>query len=101
MKKTKRLDTLKSKDWTPTLIFALPLLFLVLFMFWPLVTTVIRAFLGPGNKTALSGFSFENFNRFITSSMYQRSQEFPRGERLGRILLHAHRNTNGLSRGQG
>ncbi len=73
MKKTKRLDTLKSKDWTPTLIFALPLLFLVLFMFWPLVTTVIRAFLGPGNKTALSGFSFENFNRFITSSMYQRS----------------------------
>jgi len=68
-----RIERLLQKDWTPYLIFALPLLFLVLFLFWPLATTVLRALSGPGFDIDLGNLSLENFNRFVTSPMYQRS----------------------------
>ena len=35
MRVNSRLEKLKGKDWTPILIFALPLAFLAMFMFWP------------------------------------------------------------------
>jgi iron(III) transport system permease protein len=68
-----RMERIVRKDWTPYLIFALPMLFLVVFLFWPLVTTVLRAFSGPGFSVDMSNLGVENFQRFTTSTLYQRS----------------------------
>jgi iron(III) transport system permease protein len=61
------------KDWTPFLIFTVPLGFLAIFLFWPLVTTFLRSFMGPGFETNFGTFTLENFNMFLTSSLYLRS----------------------------
>lgn len=68
-----RIERVLSKDWTPYLIFALPMVFLVIFLFWPLVITILRAFSGPGFEINLERIGGENFSRFVTSSLYQRS----------------------------
>ncbi len=73
LQKESRIERLLQKDWTPYLIFAVPLLFLALFLFWPLGITVLRAFSGPGFDVDLSNLGLDNFERFITSGLYQRS----------------------------
>lgn len=35
-----RLRRFLSKDFTPYLVFSVPLIFMVIFLFWPLVTTL-------------------------------------------------------------
>lgn len=67
------LERLLQKDWTPYLIFAVPLLFLTIFLFWPLLTTVLRSFSGPGFAVELGNLTFENFEKFASSGLYQRS----------------------------
>lgn len=65
-------NKLKSgKDFTPYLVFALPLVFLVIFLFWPLATTLFRAFLGPGKNLSFGPFNLKNFERFGTSNLYR------------------------------
>ncbi len=61
------------KDFTPYLVFAIPLGFLVIFLFWPLITTFLRAFMGPGAKLSLSNLGVSNFSKFLTSPLYQKS----------------------------
>ncbi|MCX8012743.1 MAG: iron ABC transporter permease, partial [Rectinema sp.] len=61
------------KDFTPWLVFMIPLAFLVVFLFWPLVTTLLRAFMKTGNAFDLSTLSLKGFEKFLTSSLYQRS----------------------------
>ena len=61
------------KDFTPYMVFAIPLTFLVIFLFWPMVNTFIRAFLGPGAKFEFDNVGFSNFTRFFTSPLYQKS----------------------------
>ena len=62
------------RDITPYLVFSIPLIFLVVFLFWPLVNTVLRAFSGSGfDLAAISELNLSNFYRFFTSSLYQRS----------------------------
>lgn len=61
------------KDLTPYLVFAIPLAFLVIFLFWPMLNTLVRAFLGPGSKFKFDNVGFSNFTRFLTSPLYQKS----------------------------
>ena len=61
------------KDLTPYLVFLIPMIFLSLFLFWPLVTTILRAFMGSGNKFNFESLSLSGFGKFFTSALYQRS----------------------------
>ena len=61
------------KDYTPYLVFAIPMVFLVIFLFWPLVTTTLRAFLSPGRELTFGPFSLTNFQRFASSNLYKGS----------------------------
>ncbi len=61
------------KDLTPYLVFLIPMAFLCLFLFWPLVTTFLRAFMRSGNKFNLESLSLSGFGKFFTSSLYQKS----------------------------
>lgn len=61
------------KDLTPYLVFAIPMAFLCLFLFWPLATTFLRAFMRSGNKFNLGKLGFTGFEKFISSSLYRRS----------------------------
>ncbi|MDD3781691.1 MAG: iron ABC transporter permease [Limnochordia bacterium] len=68
-----RLRRFLSKDFTPYLVFSVPLIFMVIFLFWPLVTTFIRAFLPAGRHFTFGPFSLNNFERFATSNLYRMS----------------------------
>lgn len=61
------------KDFTPYLVFAVPLAFLVVFLFWPMASTLLRAFLGPGSRFDFSNLGIANFTRFVTSPLYRNS----------------------------
>ncbi|MEA5032935.1 MAG: iron ABC transporter permease [Sphaerochaeta sp.] len=73
MHETSRVKRFLQKDFTPYLVFAIPLGFLVIFLFWPLATTLLRAFMKTGAKFSLSGMGVENFRKFLTSALYQKS----------------------------
>jgi len=61
------------KDYTPYLILSLPMLFLIIFLVWPLGSSIGKAFILRGQELSFDNISFANFQRFFTSSMYQRS----------------------------
>ena len=61
------------KDYTPYLILSIPLLFLVIFLLWPLGMSLGKAFVLKGKELILDNLTLANFQRFFTSSMYQRS----------------------------
>ena len=61
------------QDYTPYIVLSIPMIFLLFFLIWPLGTTVGRAFIERGQDFSISNFSFANFDRFFTSTMYQRS----------------------------
>ena len=61
------------KDYTPYLILSIPLLFLVIFLLWPLGMSIGKAFVLKGEGLILDNFTLANFQRFFTSSMYQKS----------------------------
>lgn len=73
MKKSKTMNSLKEKDITPYLVFLIPMLFLCIFLFWPLITTFLRAFMKSGNTFSLNNLSLGGFEKFITSKLYQKS----------------------------
>ena len=61
------------KDITPYLVFAIPLIFMVIFLIYPMVTTLMRAFMPAGNKMVLGSFSLKGFTKFFESSMYRKA----------------------------
>lgn len=61
------------KDLTPYLVFLIPMTFLCVFLFWPLVNTFLRAFMKTGNKFNLGTLSLDGFKKFFTSALYQKS----------------------------
>jgi iron(III) transport system permease protein len=61
------------KDLTPYLVFLIPMAFLCVFLFWPLVTTLLRAFMKSGNKFDIGALGVSGFEKFFTSALYQRS----------------------------
>lgn len=61
------------KDITPYLIFTLPLVFMMIFLMYPMVLTILRAFMPSGNKLRMGAFSIDGFTKFFTSSMYKKA----------------------------
>ena len=61
------------KDYTPYLILSIPLLFLVIFLVWPLGMSIGKAFVLKGKELIWDNLTLANFRRFFTSSMYQKS----------------------------
>ena len=61
------------KDITPYLIFTIPLVFMMIFLMYPMVLTILRAFMPSGNKLQPGAFSLDGFTKFFTSSMYKKA----------------------------
>lgn len=61
------------KDYTPYIVLGLPLLFLFVFLVWPLVKTAGNAFVLRGQQLTFDNLTLENFRRFFQPGLYQRS----------------------------
>ncbi|MDY4611172.1 MAG: iron ABC transporter permease [Sphaerochaetaceae bacterium] len=61
------------KDFTQYLVFAVPMIFLAIFLLYPMLTTLVRAFMAPADDLAFHGFSLEGFKQFATSRLYRKS----------------------------
>lgn len=61
------------KDYTPYLVLGLPILFLIVFLIWPLLQTVTHAFVLRGQALTWENLTFVNFRRFFQPGLYQRS----------------------------
>ena len=66
---SKTLRQFLKKDFTPYMVFAIPLAFMAIFLIYPMITTILRAFMPAGNKLVLGQFSLEGFTKFFESSM--------------------------------
>jgi len=61
------------RDWTPWLAGALTVGVLLLFLVYPIFTTLASSFVPQGRALALQNLSLVNFERFFTSPLYQRA----------------------------
>ena len=61
------------KDFSQVIIFAIPMLFLAIFLLYPLVLTLLRAFWEPVEGLAFPGWSLEGFKQFFSSNLYMKS----------------------------
>lgn len=61
------------KDFSQYIIFAVPMVFLAIFLLYPMLTTLVRAFMAPADDLAFHGFSLEGFRQFATSRLYRKS----------------------------
>ena len=62
-----------SKDFSQVIVFAIPMVFLAIFLLYPMFTTLVRAFMAPAEDLAFHGFSLESFKQFFTSNLYKKS----------------------------
>ncbi len=60
------------KDITPYL-FTIPLVFMMIFLMYPMVLTILRAFMPSGNKLQPGAFSLDGFTKFFAVSMYKKA----------------------------
>jgi len=61
------------KDYTVYLVLGLGVLFVVVFLAYPLLRTVLIAFVPNGRELSFSNMSLVNFEKFLTSNLYRRS----------------------------
>jgi len=61
------------KDYTVYLVLGLGVLFVAVFLAYPLLRTVLIAFVPNGKDLSLSNLSLVNFEKFLTSNLYRRS----------------------------
>ncbi|MCF0238084.1 MAG: iron ABC transporter permease, partial [Sphaerochaetaceae bacterium] len=61
------------KDYSQFFIFLIPMIFLVIFMLYPMVNTFIRSFWVSSEDLSFHGFTLDNFKQFITSNLYKKS----------------------------
>lgn len=61
------------KDYTQYIVFAVPMIFLAVFLLYPMATTLVRAFMAPAEDLAFHGFSLDGFKQFATSNLYKKS----------------------------
>lgn len=61
------------KDITPILVFFIPMVFLCIFLFLPLLNTFLRAFMKSGHDFSLSNLDLAGFKKFFTSALYKKS----------------------------
>ncbi len=68
-----RTRQLLRKDYTVYLVLGLGVLFVAVFLAYPLLRTVLIAFVPNGKDLSLSNLSLVNFEKFLTSNLYRRS----------------------------
>ena len=73
MKSNTKLGEVVKKDITPYLVFAIPLAFMAIFLIYPMIITLARAFMPAGNKLLFGQFSLSGFTKFRESSMYRKA----------------------------
>ncbi len=61
------------KDLTQYIVFAIPMIFLAIFLLYPMASTLIRAFMAPTDDFSYSHFSLAGFKEFFTSNLYRKS----------------------------
>jgi len=64
---------LRHKDYTVYLVLGLGVLFVVVFLAYPLLRTILIAFVPNGRELSFSNMSLVNFEKFLTSNLYRRS----------------------------
>ena len=67
------LSTQLKKDYTPYIVLGLPIIFLIVFLVWPLLQTVLHAFVLRGQELTWGNLTLQNFRRFFQPGLYQRS----------------------------
>lgn len=63
------------KDRSSVIVFAVPLIFLLVFLFYPLACTMLRAFMPTGSNFDLHRFTFVGFKQFGASSLYKNAMK--------------------------
>ena len=61
------------KDFSQIIICAIPMIFLAIFLLYPLVLTLLRAFWKPVEGLEFPGWSLDGFKQFFTSNLYMKS----------------------------
>ncbi len=70
---TNKIKAFFKRDFSQYLVFAIPMIFLAIFLLYPMATTLIRAFMAPTDDLSYSHFSLEGFRQFFTSNLYRKS----------------------------
>ncbi len=64
-------DAAPRRDWLPWVVGGLTILALVAFLIYPILKTVLGAFVRQGNAQTLANWTFYNFERFLVAATYQ------------------------------
>ncbi len=68
---TSKIKKFLQKDFSQVIIFAIPMLFLAIFLLYPMAITLVRAFWTPAEYSFnFTGWSFEGFRRFFGTKLY-------------------------------
>ena len=68
---TSRIKKFFQKDFSQVIIFAIPMLFLAVFLLYPMAITLIRAFWAPASyKFEFTGWSLDGFRLFFNTKIY-------------------------------
>ena len=70
---TSKVKKFFQKDFSQILIFAVPMVFLAVFLLYPLGSTLVRAFWTPVEGLEFSGWSLQGFKEFFSNSLYMKS----------------------------
>lgn len=58
------------KDHTQFFVFVLPLAFILFFLLYPILITILRSFMGTGSNFDLSKMSLDGYRKFFTTKLY-------------------------------
>ena len=72
-KKEMQGNSLYKKDYSQVLIFTVPLLFILFFLLYPIVITVLRSFMASGSKFDLSKLTLSGYKKFFNTKLYSTS----------------------------
>ena len=71
---TSRIRRFFQKDFSQVIIFAIPMLFIAVFLLYPMAITLVRAFWAPADYDfAFTGWSLESFRTFFGTRIYLRA----------------------------
>lgn len=71
---TSRIKKFFQKDFSQFIVFAIPMIFIALFLLYPMAITLIRAFWAPAEYTfKFTGWSLEGFRTFFGTKLYLRA----------------------------
>ena len=71
---TSKIKKFFQKDFSQFIVFAIPMIFIALFLLYPMAITLIRAFWAPAEYTfKFTGWSLEGFRTFFGTKLYLRA----------------------------